>query len=66
MSPALPRDTHAFPARPLFVAKMHPDSGQTTSLWMDSASVPSYPALTDGVDTEVCIIGAGIAGLTTA
>jgi len=45
---------------------MHPDSGQTTSLWMDSVSIPSYPALTDGADTEVCIIGAGIAGLTTA
>jgi glycine/D-amino acid oxidase-like deaminating enzyme/nitrite reductase/ring-hydroxylating ferredoxin subunit len=33
---------------------------------MDSATVPSYPALTDNADTEVCIIGAGIAGLTTA
>jgi glycine/D-amino acid oxidase-like deaminating enzyme/nitrite reductase/ring-hydroxylating ferredoxin subunit len=33
---------------------------------MDSASVPSYPALTDNADSEVCIIGAGIAGLTTA
>lgn len=47
-------------------SNVHPDSGQTTSLWMDSASVPSYPALTDNADTEVCIIGAGIAGLTTA
>jgi glycine/D-amino acid oxidase-like deaminating enzyme/nitrite reductase/ring-hydroxylating ferredoxin subunit len=45
---------------------MRPDSGQTTSLWMDTASVPNYPALTDGADTGVCIIGAGIAGLTTA
>ncbi|MDB4911174.1 MAG: puuB, partial [Gemmatimonadetes bacterium] len=45
---------------------MHPDSGQTTSLWMDTASVPSYPALTDSADTGVCIVGAGIAGLTTA
>lgn len=33
---------------------------------MDTASAPSYPALTDNADTEVCIIGAGIAGLTTA
>ena len=33
---------------------------------MDSASAPSYPALTDDADTEVCVIGAGIAGLTTA
>jgi glycine/D-amino acid oxidase-like deaminating enzyme/nitrite reductase/ring-hydroxylating ferredoxin subunit len=45
---------------------MHPDSGPTTSIWMDSASIPSYPALTTGVDADVCIIGAGIAGLTTA
>ena len=33
---------------------------------MDSASLPNYPALTEGADCEVCIIGAGIAGLTTA
>jgi glycine/D-amino acid oxidase-like deaminating enzyme/nitrite reductase/ring-hydroxylating ferredoxin subunit len=45
---------------------MRPDSGQTTSIWMDTASVPSYPALTDSADAEVCIVGAGIAGLTTA
>jgi glycine/D-amino acid oxidase-like deaminating enzyme/nitrite reductase/ring-hydroxylating ferredoxin subunit len=45
---------------------MRPDSGQTTSLWMDTASVPSYPALTDSATAGVCVIGAGIAGLTTA
>ena len=45
---------------------MHPDSGQTTSIWMDTASVPSYPALSSSIETGVCIIGAGIAGLTTA
>jgi glycine/D-amino acid oxidase-like deaminating enzyme/nitrite reductase/ring-hydroxylating ferredoxin subunit len=45
---------------------MQPNSGQTNSLWMDSVSLPSYPALTDSADCEACIIGAGIAGLTTA
>src|SRR3569832_2026574 len=45
---------------------MRPDSGQTTSIWMDPASVPSFPALSASADAEVCIIGAGIAGLTTA
>jgi len=45
---------------------MQPDSGHTTSIWMDTASVPSYPSLTDNLDTSVCIVGAGIAGLTTA
>jgi glycine/D-amino acid oxidase-like deaminating enzyme/nitrite reductase/ring-hydroxylating ferredoxin subunit len=45
---------------------MHPDSGVTTSLWMDSVSLPSYPALTDNAECEVCVVGAGIAGLTTA
>ncbi|MBA2685319.1 MAG: FAD-binding oxidoreductase, partial [Gemmatimonadaceae bacterium] len=33
---------------------------------MDTASIPGYPALTDNADCEVCIVGAGIAGLTTA
>ena len=45
---------------------MNPDSGRTTSLWMDSASLPVYPALTENASTDVCVIGAGIAGLTTA
>ena len=45
---------------------MRPESGQTTSIWMDTASVPSFPALSSSVETEVCIVGAGIAGLTTA
>ncbi len=45
---------------------MHPDSGQTASLWMETATPPVYPALAENVRTEVCVIGAGIAGLTTA
>jgi glycine/D-amino acid oxidase-like deaminating enzyme/nitrite reductase/ring-hydroxylating ferredoxin subunit len=45
---------------------MQPNSGRSTSLWMESASLPTYPAIADDVNAEVCVIGAGIAGLTTA
>jgi glycine/D-amino acid oxidase-like deaminating enzyme/nitrite reductase/ring-hydroxylating ferredoxin subunit len=41
-------------------------SGQTTSLWMATAAVPDEPGLTESLDAEVCIVGAGIAGLSTA
>ncbi|MCE3225026.1 MAG: dependent oxidoreductase [Nitrospira sp.] len=40
-------------------------SGQTVSLWM-SADMPATPSLTTGAHADVCIVGAGIAGLTTA
>src|SRR5258708_37539398 len=33
---------------------------------MESSGVPSAPALTDELKADVCVIGAGIAGLTTA
>lgn len=36
------------------------------SLWMSSASVPQFPPLNDDVTVDVCVVGAGIAGLTTA
>jgi glycine/D-amino acid oxidase-like deaminating enzyme/nitrite reductase/ring-hydroxylating ferredoxin subunit len=45
---------------------MPSDSGDTTSLWMATADMPSYPALTDDATAEVCVVGAGIAGITTA
>ena len=38
----------------------------TTSLWQATASVPSRPPLADHVTTDVCVVGAGIAGLTVA
>ncbi|MFM9433410.1 glycine/D-amino acid oxidase-like deaminating enzyme/nitrite reductase/ring-hydroxylating ferredoxin subunit [Janthinobacterium sp. CG_23.3] len=41
-------------------------NGASTSIWMDTASVPAYPPLAGDLDTSVCVIGAGIAGLTTA
>src|SRR5688500_11567246 len=40
------------------------DGGATTSVWTD-ASVPSYDTAPDS-ETDVCIVGAGIAGLTIA
>src|SRR5512132_2042809 len=43
---------------------MQSDSGRTTSVWMATADVPSYPPL--GEDLDVCVVGAGIAGLTVA
>jgi len=33
---------------------------------MDTADVPGRPSLADDLTTDVCIVGAGIAGLTTA
>src|SRR5690349_7005189 len=45
---------------------MKPTSGTTTSVWMATADVPSEKTLDKDTRTNVCIIGAGIAGLTTA
>jgi heterodisulfide reductase subunit A-like polyferredoxin len=41
-------------------------SGATASVWMGTADVPSRPALAKDITADVCIVGAGIAGLTTA
>src|SRR5262245_54131648 len=41
-------------------------SNKTTSIWMRTAQVPSYPPLDKDVQADVCVVGAGIAGLTTA
>ncbi|HET7449403.1 MAG TPA: FAD-dependent oxidoreductase [Gaiellaceae bacterium] len=45
---------------------MQSDSGRTTSVWMATADVPSYPPLGEDLDVDVCVVGAGIAGLTVA
>ena len=45
---------------------MQSDSGRTVSVWMDSGAMPEFPPLTSDVETDVCIIGAGISGLTAA
>src|SRR6266545_4599286 len=39
---------------------------QTRSVWMDTAEVPLESALGERVSADVCIVGAGIAGMSTA
>jgi len=39
---------------------------QSRSVWMDTAEVPLEPALPERVSADVCIVGAGIAGMSTA
>lgn len=41
-------------------------NGSSISVWMPNASVPAFPPLQGDIDTAVCVIGAGIAGLTCA
>ena len=38
-------------------------SGATASVWMTTANISSRPALAEDITTDVCIVGAGIAGL---
>src|SRR4051812_23886742 len=45
---------------------MKSDGAQTESIWMASASVPSFGPLGEDTDADVCVVGAGIAGMTTA
>ncbi len=40
--------------------------GESLSEWHDTARMPACPALAETVEVDVCIVGAGIAGLTTA
>ncbi len=43
----------------------HP-GGQTTSLWEGTCDVPRFDPLNQSITTDVCVVGAGIAGLSTA
>lgn len=36
------------------------------SYWVDSTDQPSFPRLSDTVETDVAVVGAGIAGISTA
>ena len=45
---------------------MPSDSGSTTSVWMATSDMPELPPLTRDTRAGVCVIGAGIAGMTTA
>lgn len=41
-------------------------AGKTSSAWMASASLPAFTPLDENTSTDVVIVGAGIAGLSTA
>ena len=41
-------------------------STSSASVWLATAKVPAYSPLTADTSADVCIVGAGIAGLTTA
>jgi glycine/D-amino acid oxidase-like deaminating enzyme/nitrite reductase/ring-hydroxylating ferredoxin subunit len=42
------------------------EARKNTSLWMDTAPATDYPPLEPGAHFDVAVLGAGIAGLTTA
>jgi len=41
-------------------------ASDTTSYWQASASLPKFPALASDLNVHVCVIGAGITGITAA
>src|SRR6185295_17946454 len=41
-------------------------AGRSSSVWMATAMLPSFPKLVTNEEAQVCVVGAGIAGLTTA
>ncbi len=45
---------------------MNISNGASVSPWLASAGLPEFPPLAGDVHTQVCVIGGGIAGLTTA
>lgn len=45
---------------------MQANYGKTTSVWMRLEDVPPYSPLKGNIEAEICVVGAGIAGLMTA
>jgi len=47
---------------------VHPPvtDGDTVSYWMRDANMPPFPPLVRDTSVDICIVGSGIAGLTTA
>lgn len=45
---------------------MKSDSGRTESIWESTADIPPAPQLLEDAQAHVCVIGAGIAGMSTA
>jgi glycine/D-amino acid oxidase-like deaminating enzyme/nitrite reductase/ring-hydroxylating ferredoxin subunit len=52
-------------AQTLSIVAMNKIQGQSSSIW-DNVSIPMHPPLMSDTSAEVCIVGAGIAGITTA
>jgi len=48
------------------VSQSSPISEEGVSLWSATSKEPSIPALDENINADVCIVGAGIAGMTTA
>jgi glycine/D-amino acid oxidase-like deaminating enzyme/nitrite reductase/ring-hydroxylating ferredoxin subunit len=48
------------------VSQSHSISKEGVSLWSATSKEPSIPALDKNISADVCIVGAGIAGMTTA
>jgi NADPH-dependent 2,4-dienoyl-CoA reductase/sulfur reductase-like enzyme len=40
--------------------------GDTASIWYGTFEAPTFPALSRDAAADVCVVGAGIAGLSTA
>lgn len=40
--------------------------GLSDNCWQQSSQRVQHPALSQNLETDVCVVGAGIAGLTTA
>src|SRR2546422_8972153 len=45
---------------------MHPESGTTLSIWVATSEIPARSPLAEDARAQICIVGAGIAGMTTA
>src|SRR5690349_8139590 len=45
---------------------MKDEAQATTSVWMATANTPLQSRLRENIRTDVCIVGAGIVGMTTA
>ncbi|HEY0980839.1 FAD-dependent oxidoreductase [Schlesneria sp.] len=45
---------------------MQRQTEQTQSVWMATASIPGRPVLQKDLKVDVCVVGAGIAGISTA
>src|SRR5690242_8959456 len=50
----------------LYGKLMKSDAGKTDSIWTATADLPTGDSLSQDEQANVCIIGAGISGLTTA